>query len=133
LASAAVRMQLETRLREVQRWSALGAFGRHLAHELKNPINTLLLQLTLLERKCQRTGDAEALLGYTRIIRDEAKRLIELVDDSLSVLPGRDGERSERTDLSAVTLAAISDLESAFSASQTEVVNEIGSEPAIVR
>lgn len=132
VASAVLRMQLHARLREAERWSALGAFGRHLAHELKNPLNSLLLRVSLLERESKRArGGSDATSEHTRVIRDEATRLGRLIDDGLGALPSR-GVPST-VDLRDAVQGAIAQLDETLLGTRIELVLELGTEPARVR
>jgi signal transduction histidine kinase len=125
-------MQLHARLREAERWSALGAFGRHLAHELKNPLNSLLLRVSLLERESKRAAaGSDGTSNHARVIRDEATRLGRLIDDGLGTLPSR-GVPSA-VDLREAVRGAVAELDETLRGSRTELVSDLGPEPARVR
>jgi signal transduction histidine kinase len=134
LASAMLRMRLQTRLEEAERWNAMGAFARHLAHELKNPVNGLLLQLTLLERCCQRCShDRHNLLRHAQAIREEAGRLLGLLDDGLAALPGAGKAALDNVDLGQVVSSALGALEETLVASGTVLESDLPEQPALVR
>lgn len=68
-----------------ERLAAVGTLAAGLAHEVRNPLNSAQLQLSVLERRVER-GDQEpeSLLGVTRVVKDEIKRLDRLVSDFLA-------------------------------------------------
>jgi signal transduction histidine kinase len=73
-----------------ERLAAVGTLAAGLAHEVRNPLNSALLQLAVLERRVDR-GDtsAEALRPITTLIKDEIRRLENLVNDFLSFVRPR--------------------------------------------
>lgn len=75
----------QQRIMRTEKMAVLGTFASGLAHEVRNPLNSIGLQLSLLER---RIGRVEAGLGremneLTRIIHEEVQRLDQLVGDFL--------------------------------------------------
>ncbi len=67
---------------EKERFKELTLLTSSLSHELKNPINNLYLALQLLERKLQGEGERK----YLAKIREEAKRLSQIVETHLSLI-----------------------------------------------
>lgn len=136
VASALSRVQLEARLRFAEQWSTLGAFGRMLAHEIKNPLNSLGLELQLLERRVGKLGLEEAqrdkLLSSIGVVKNELSRLTALTADYLSISP-KSGEMA----MSPVDLRAIaSEVARAHAAAMAErhiqLSEQLGDEPAMI-
>lgn len=68
-----------------ERLAAVGTLAAGLAHEVRNPLNSALLQLDVLERKVAKgTLTTENLMGTSKILRDEIRRLEHLVNDFLA-------------------------------------------------
>jgi signal transduction histidine kinase len=72
------------RLLRSERLAAVGTLAAGLAHEVRNPLNSALLQLTLLERRLARGDGAAEVLPITEIIKSEIDRLDRLVRDFLA-------------------------------------------------
>lgn len=85
----AARAQLRTRELAVawraEQAAALGALSRVLAHEIRNPLNALVLHCTVIERTvascCPQSG--ETILRTAEVLHREALRLEHLVRDYL--------------------------------------------------
>ncbi|HEY0713102.1 MAG TPA: response regulator, partial [Polyangia bacterium] len=67
-----------------ERLAAVGTLAAGLAHEVRNPLNSALLQLQVLRRRLDRGGNKEALEPIVVLIEDEIRRLEHLVSDFLS-------------------------------------------------
>lgn len=63
---------------EKKRFQELSSFSSLIAHEIKNPLNTINLALQMIEARCERDK-------YTEMIRNETKRLISIVNDFRSI------------------------------------------------
>jgi signal transduction histidine kinase len=77
--------EAQQRLLQNERMALLGTFASGLAHEVRNPLNSIALQLSILER---RIAGADARLldqldEVTGVIREEIRRLDALVSDFL--------------------------------------------------
>jgi signal transduction histidine kinase len=77
--------QAQERIIQHEKMAVLGTFASGLAHEVRNPLNSISLQLSILERRVGRVepamaGEMKSLVG---IIRDEVRRLDSLVGDFL--------------------------------------------------
>jgi signal transduction histidine kinase len=95
----------QQRTMRTEKMAVLGTFAAGLAHEVRNPLNSIGLQLSLLER---RIGRVEArvgreMTGLTRIIHEEVQRLDSLVGDFLLF------SRTDRLQYHPVDLAALAD------------------------
>jgi signal transduction histidine kinase len=78
--------EMRRRTSRAERLAAVGTMAAGLAHEVRNPLNSASLQLTLLERKLERNVGAgpETTIPIARIIKSEIDRLDRLVRDFLS-------------------------------------------------
>jgi signal transduction histidine kinase len=77
--------EAQERIIRSEKMAVLGTFASGLAHEVRNPLNSIALQLSILDR---RIGRIEAAMGkemgeLTGVIREEVKRLDGLVGDFL--------------------------------------------------
>ena len=77
--------EAQARVVQGEKMAAIGTFASGLAHEVRNPLNSISLQLSRLERKMSAAGPALAgeVTPLTRIIREEIRRLDDLVGDFL--------------------------------------------------
>jgi signal transduction histidine kinase len=75
----------QDRLVQQEKMAVLGTFASGLAHEVRNPLNSIGLQLTVLERKIARNAPqlAPETSELALVIRDEVRRLDRLVGDFL--------------------------------------------------
>jgi signal transduction histidine kinase len=72
------------RLLRSERLAAVGTMAAGLAHEVRNPLNSASLQLTVLERRLDRSEDPTNALPIARIIKSEIDRLDRLVREFLA-------------------------------------------------
>jgi signal transduction histidine kinase len=72
------------RMMRSERLAAVGTMAAGLAHEVRNPLNSASLQLTLLERRLGRGEGAAEILPVAQIIKSEIDRLDRLVRDFLA-------------------------------------------------
>jgi signal transduction histidine kinase len=75
----------QARVIRSEKMAVLGTFASGLAHEVRNPLNSIGLQLSVLERRigrCEGALSAE-MAEVTAVIREEIKRLDGLVGDFL--------------------------------------------------
>jgi signal transduction histidine kinase len=75
----------EQELNRLERFTALGQLAGGLAHEIKNPLNFISLALDQLRARYapQQPNDREAFLRQLVIMKDEMRRLSELVQSFL--------------------------------------------------
>jgi signal transduction histidine kinase len=68
-----------------EKLAAVGTLTAGLSHEIRNPLNAALLQLTVLERRLQRlAGDLQGpLLEPLVLVKDEIRRLDHILEDFL--------------------------------------------------
>lgn len=77
--------EAQERIIRSEKMAVLGTFASGLAHEVRNPLNSIALQLSVLERRIAKLDAAigAQMAELTGIIRDEVRRLDELVGDFL--------------------------------------------------
>ncbi|MCC6877850.1 MAG: PAS domain S-box protein [Sandaracinaceae bacterium] len=78
------QLELETRAAEAVAMDAMGRLTAGLAHEIRNPLNSALLQLELIARAARRLSEPEPrakLEERAQIIKSELSRLSQLLDD----------------------------------------------------
>jgi signal transduction histidine kinase len=76
--------QILRRMLRSERLAAVGTLAAGLAHEVRNPLNSASLQLTLLERRLSRGDQPPAVLPIAHIIKSEIDRLDRLVREFLA-------------------------------------------------
>src|SRR5579862_757550 len=75
---------LQKRTLHAERLAELGTLTGGLAHEIKNPLSTVQLNLQLLQEDIDpHNPDSARLLTRLTVVRKEAARLREIVDDFL--------------------------------------------------
>ncbi len=72
------------RMLRSERLAAVGTLAAGLAHEVRNPLNSASLQLTLLERRLDRGDEGSSVLPIAQIIKTEIDRLERLVREFLA-------------------------------------------------
>jgi signal transduction histidine kinase len=75
---------MQRRIHQAERLSALGRLAAGVAHEIRNPLNAISMAVQRLQR------DAPHIL--TEVIRDEIKRLNQIIEEVLSVSKSRNLE-----------------------------------------
>jgi signal transduction histidine kinase len=70
-----------------EKLAAVGTFASGLAHEVRNPLNSVALQISLLERRAAPLEPkvSQEIRDLIRVIREEVKRLDGLVSDFLEL------------------------------------------------
>jgi len=82
VARAIENVRLRTELVQRERLAALGEAAAAMAHEVRNPVASILNAGSLLQKETLEGGDQTALL---RVIGEEARRLDRLVSDLLDL------------------------------------------------
>jgi signal transduction histidine kinase len=93
----------QARMIQSEKLAAVGTFASGLAHEVRNPLNSVALQLSLLERRAAPLEQkvSSEIRELIAVIREEIKRLDGLVSDFLEL--SRAGRLQRRpTDLDAL-------------------------------
>jgi signal transduction histidine kinase len=73
------------RVRRADRLAAVGTLASGLAHEVRNPLNAALLQLTLLRRRMDQPGQPlDAIRPAAALVEQELQRLDRMVDDFIA-------------------------------------------------
>lgn len=86
--------RLERQAAEAERMAMIGAVASGLAHEIRNPLNSLNLNMQMLEEEAGERGPQRRLLAITR---SELSRLEHLVTDFLSYAKPRPIELEDVT------------------------------------
>lgn len=77
--------EMRKQLEQSERLSALGQLAAGVAHEIRNPLNAISLASQRLQREFHpETGKEEDFQRLTAVIRDEIRRLNEIIEDFLS-------------------------------------------------
>ncbi len=97
--------EAQARIIQSEKMAVVGTFASGLAHEVRNPLNSIALQLSILERRVAPlpaglAGQIKELVG---VIREEVKRLDNLVGDFLQF------SRSNRVQYRPTALDALVD------------------------
>jgi len=71
------------RTKQQERLAAIGTLAAGLAHEIRNPLNGAQLHITYLDLALRDSGASSDLLETVYVVRDEIKRLGELVAEFL--------------------------------------------------
>jgi PAS domain S-box-containing protein len=77
--------------------STLGQYSNELAHEIKNPLNAINIQMSLLEREIGKLdwSSREELADVVRVVKEEINRLNKLAKDCLSFSKSGDLNRTD--------------------------------------
>jgi signal transduction histidine kinase len=97
--------EAQSRTIQAEKLAMLGTFASGLAHEVRNPLNSISLQLSILERRAAplEEGLAGQIRGLIGIIREEVRRLENLVSDFLQF------SRTSRVHYQSSDLGALTD------------------------
>ena len=94
--------RLKARAQSIERWAEVGTFTGGLAHEIKNPLSTVLLNLQLLQEDLDSNDPAYSRLSARlNTVSREAARLRDILDDFLR-FAGKLELRKEKVDLNSI-------------------------------
>ena len=79
------KRELARRAQVAEKLAAVGTLTAGLSHEIRNPLNAAVLQLSVLERRVRRLEPQlqAALLEPLTLVRDEVRRLDHILEDFL--------------------------------------------------
>lgn len=77
--------------------STLGQYSNELAHEIKNPLNSINIQMLLLEREIgkHKLGSKKELHEVVKVVKEEINRLNKLAKDCLNFSKSGDLKRKD--------------------------------------
>jgi signal transduction histidine kinase len=76
--------KMTQQLRQQERTAAMGRLAAGIAHEIRNPLNAIQILVQRMEREiAPSAGEENKFKEFTRIIREEIKRLNEIVKQFL--------------------------------------------------
>ena len=75
----------------LQGLAAMGEYSAELSHEIRNPLNSIEIQMALLQRMTARLHEADttAFLKVVEVVRAESRRLNSLASDFLKIQKSR--------------------------------------------
>jgi len=77
--------RIQQQLRQQERTAAMGQLAAGVAHEIRNPLNAIQILTQRIEREIKpEDEDKEKCIQFTRVIREEIKRLNEIIKQFLS-------------------------------------------------
>ncbi len=95
--------RISRQLRQQERTAAMGRLAAGVAHEIRNPLNAIQILVQRMEREIEpNAADEEKFTNFTRVIRDEIKRLNEIVKQFLDFASAK---QPEFTDCDPAALA----------------------------
>ena len=101
--------ELEKKIRAAERLAAAGTLTAGLAHEIRNPLNAAILQLSLLERQARRVEPKAraSIMEPLDLVQSELRRLDTLLENFLAFARPRDHVR-KKVDASALVERTVS-------------------------
>jgi len=83
----------QKKLQRAERLSTTSKFASVVAHEVRNPLNSMVINMQILKRELEkRSGSKQKMLKYLNIVNSEVQRLDDLIRDylTLSKMPKAD-------------------------------------------
>jgi len=83
----------QKKLQRAERLSTTSRFASVVAHEVRNPLNSMVINMQIIRRELQKeNGSKEKILNYLNIVNSEIHRLDDLITDylTLSKMPKAD-------------------------------------------
>ena len=77
--------EYQKRLKQAERLATLSKFASVVAHEIRNPLNAMMINLEIIKRDLSKNIFADKIQGYIDIIYNEILRMDELVKNYLSL------------------------------------------------
>jgi signal transduction histidine kinase len=89
------KRDLERRARRAEKLAAVGTLAAGLSHEIRNPLNAALLQLTVLERRMKRIDGLDpSVFEPLELVQTEIQRLNKVLEEFLQFARPREIERA---------------------------------------
>ena len=89
-------MRMERQMRNAERLSSLGTLAAAMAHEIRNPLEAMDLNLALLDRSIANPASgSEKTTKYMRVLESEISRLAGIVENFLSFARPSDAPRAK--------------------------------------
>jgi nitrogen-specific signal transduction histidine kinase len=123
IKKAEVRPVLDTR---ANRYEILSRLADDLAHEIKNPLNAIVVNLEVLRRKIE-AGAAEIAIDRARVVDQEITRVHTMVDQLLQLMrPGSAESRTISVDETMAELRSVVEAQARAARVALEMSNEAG-------
>ena len=118
----------------LQGLAAMGEYSAELSHEIRNPLNSIEIQMSLLQRMADRfaTAEADAFLKVVEVVRAESHRLNSLTGDFLKMQKSRCLTRSD-CDPFAVVKKVVEILQEEALSHKIKVELDLTEEPVTLR
>jgi signal transduction histidine kinase len=123
IKNAEVRPQLDTR---ANRYDILSRLADDLAHEIKNPLNAIVVNLEVLRRKIE-TGAAQIAIERAHVVDQEVTRVHTMVDQLLQLMrPGGAETKTISVDETLEELRSVLGAQAKAARVKLEMRNEAG-------
>ena len=99
--------ELEKKSARKERLSEMGNLAAGVAHEIRNPLNTISIASQRLAAEFQPNENSEEYLSFTKQIRDETKRLNVIITRFLALARGEE-QKNQTVDLNEIILKFVS-------------------------